>query len=476
MTTLLAAIGGPAACGGSTSGSVGTEQSGGTGNTPPGLECTPVANSTWSGGFVECAEGYVHRVSQAECAPSTPPAGCDPARMDTAICSKDADCYGAPYGVCAAMVDGTRTFCDCAYMCRRDADCFPDFVCGCQGTNGGLCIPAVVCKTDADCTPGQCQVTQSLCGSAVMQCVMPPTPNDSCANDRDCGQGYFCAVRPNGRMCTAAGCGGIGRPFLVEGMPRRASVVRRSDWASAKVPTLSDDLDSGLRACLAAAWTELGQMEHASIAAFARFTLELLAFGAPSDLVEQAQAAMADETRHAKLCFALASAYAGRDIGPGALEMSGVALGADLETSVITAFIEGCVGETVAAAEAKEAARFATDPAVATLLTAIAEDEARHAALAWRFVAWALRSSAPGVRTRILAELARAGESALRASTAKAHPVPLEQYGFLSPARRSQLAGEVHSQVVRPCLAALAASMDELGLRAQTALDLPRQG
>ena len=71
-------------------------------------------------------------------------------------------------------------------------------------------------------------------------------------------------------------------------------------------------------------------MEHASIAAFARFSLELLAFGAPPDLVEQAQAAMADETRHAKLCFALAGAYAERPIGPGALDMTGVSVAADL--------------------------------------------------------------------------------------------------------------------------------------------------
>jgi hypothetical protein len=215
---------------------------------------------------------------------------------------------------------------------------------------------------------------------------------------------------------------------LVAGTPRLAPVAARSDW-SGSVVSSADQLDSGLRAHLAAAWTELGQMEHASIAAFARFTLELLALGAPSDLVEQSQAAMADETRHAKLCFALASAHAGRDIGPGALDVSGVALAFDLETSVLTAFVEGCVGETVAAAEAREAAHFATDPAVATLLAAIAEDEARHAALAWRFVAWALRSSEPGARTRILAELARASEVTLPSAPASALPDSLQQHG-----------------------------------------------
>jgi hypothetical protein len=49
-------------------------------------------------------------------------------------------------------------------------------------------------------------------------------------------------------------------------------------------------------------------MEHASVAAFARFTLDLLALGAPADLVQSAQQALGDEIAHAELCFGLAGA------------------------------------------------------------------------------------------------------------------------------------------------------------------------
>jgi hypothetical protein len=454
-------IGGTAGTNG-TGGTAGTSGTGGSSAGP--LTCTPVTDSRWSGGFVQCAEGYVHRVSAGECPlPARPPA-CDPSRMQLVQCGKDADCTNGRNGVCSAVTTGLQQQCLCAYGCTRDADCPTNQVCSCQSTDGvfaGLCVPAAICKTDAECAPGQCRLNRESCGGFVMQCVMPPTERDSCTNDRDCGQGYMCAVLPNGRACTAAGCGGIGRPFLVDGSPRLAPPVGRTDWAAHELASVSNDHDADLRARLAAAWTELGRMEHASIAAFARFTLELLAFGAPPALVEQAQAAMADETRHAKICFALASAYAGRAIGPGPLEMTGVNLATDLASSALTAFIEGCIGETVAAAEANEAAAHATDPTIAAVLAGIADDEARHAALAWRFIAWALASFAPGAKARMLEVLSSAAERALESPSPGAHAVELPTLGFLTAARRAELRSEVLLQVVRPCLATLGESADQ---------------
>ncbi|MFZ5897429.1 MAG: hypothetical protein ACOY0T_40625 [Myxococcota bacterium] len=74
---------------------------------------------------------------------------------------------------------------------------------------------------------------------------------------------------------------------------------------------------SELRNALSDEWARAACFEHASIASFNRFSLELLALGAPGDLVERANRAALDEVRHARLCFALASVYAGDDFGPG---------------------------------------------------------------------------------------------------------------------------------------------------------------
>jgi hypothetical protein len=87
-------------------------------------------------------------------------------------------------------------------------------------------------------------------------------------------------------------------------------------------------------------------MEHASIAAFARFALQLLAVGAPPDLVHGAQIAMGDEADHARLAFRLASAYAVRAVGPSALDIFGALDGFCIEQLVATLLREGCIGET----------------------------------------------------------------------------------------------------------------------------------
>jgi hypothetical protein len=61
--------------------------------------------------------------------------------------------------------------------------------------------------------------------------------------------------------------------------------------------------------------------------------LELLALGAPAELVEKAHVAALDEIEHARICFALASAYGGERYGPGPLDAvtGGFASGVELE-------------------------------------------------------------------------------------------------------------------------------------------------
>jgi hypothetical protein len=148
----------------------------------------------------------------------------------------------------------------------------------------------------------------------------------------------------------------------------------------------------------------MGQMEHASIAAFARFNLQLLALGAPPELLEASTRALADETEHAKLCFTLASAYAGRALGPAPLDVSSSLEQRSLGAILDLVIAEGCFGETSAALEALEAADLAADPVIASAYSRIARDEEQHAALAFRFVRWALDKE-PALASRVAAAL-----------------------------------------------------------------------
>jgi len=193
---------------------------------------------------------------------------------------------------------------------------------------------------------------------------------------------------------------GGGRPFVVDGTARQAGVMTRADWLERRLEGAAHGKPEELRS-LTAAWLADAQAEHASIASFARFTLHLLALGAPPDLVGDAQRAASDEIEHAKLCFALASRYAGRSLGPGPLSLEGAVNDVSLAELAVATVREGCVGETMSAVLAGERLERARDAEVRAALERIAADETRHAELGWRTVAWAIARGGDVVREAV---------------------------------------------------------------------------
>jgi hypothetical protein len=342
------------------------------------------------------------------------------------------------------------------------------------------------CATDADCADGAlCAETRDLV-SAGRLCDAPVielserffaclSSGDACGADTQCG-GALCARAEGARECydhAPFPCGVPGRPFLVGAEIRRAPLRAGGGWCDASIGA-AEGLDERQRASAARHYRDAALLEHASIAAFARFTLHLLELGAPAELCTAAQEAMRDETLHAQLCFTLASRYAGQPLAPGPLSMSGVLAPATLDDVARLCLLEGCVGETLAALEAAEALAGATDPDVRRALERIAQDERRHAELAFRFVAWALEQRAQsGLRHALAAVLeATVGVSRCAAddgagSARSARPSPanegssddaqLEAHGLLSERRRSALRRAVLEEVVVPCVRRLLA-------------------
>ncbi|WP_438021074.1 ferritin-like domain-containing protein [Sorangium sp. So ce315] len=197
-----------------------------------------------------------------------------------------------------------------------------------------------------------------------------------------------------------------GRPLRGERGPVTAAAREASGWADISDAALVAHLSPREREELAALWLEAALVEHASIATFAALALELLSLGAPADLLAACQQAAQEEIEHARLCFGLASTYAGLPLGPGELPSPAAALSGDAAAVARLSFTDGCIGETFAAALARRAQSHATDPAVARVLARIATDEARHAALAWSVVAWCLKLDPVPVRAALGAALA----------------------------------------------------------------------
>ncbi|MCB9701319.1 MAG: ferritin-like domain-containing protein [Myxococcales bacterium] len=274
----------------------------------------------------------------------------------------------------------------------------------------------------------------------------------------------LCGPEPNsrpGQCCYYAAYTGIvceGRPLRVAGEARVAPLRPRGDWLGEPGEPASAALDRRTREALAAAWGEDGQMEHASVAAFARHILHLMALGAPAELVSAAQAALADEIGHARACFALASAYAGHPRGPGALPIDGaLARTPTLVELAVDTVVEGCVGETIAASIARLAAAGAGDPAARGVLAAIADDESRHAALAWRIVRWAIEVGGATVRGAVAEALAGAIARPPRARAALpgVEIAAWEAHGRLSEANEAAAIRGTLREVIEPCARAL---------------------
>lgn len=327
-----------------------------------------------------------------------------------------------------------------------------------------------------------------LCGGAIPMesihmgvCLPAPPKGESCeqaytsewvAGTYECGYqniaSFVCGpipVEPMNDRCIGGECcyvmsGGcpIGRPFIVADAARQAELASRKDWLAPASPDVSR-LDAATRRALADAYGKDALAEHASVAAFARFVLECLALGAPVHIVSEAQRALADEIEHARLSFALASAYGGQELGPTPLDVRGALGSVELEDSVRRTIREGCIAETVAAALVHAAASAAKDAFVASALAKVAEDERRHAVLAWRFVRWALEQGDAALFSVVAEEFQsareRVGFGAVTDFDGDARA--LHAHGYLSVEERHRVALETLEHVVLPCASTLQA-------------------
>ncbi|HVK68619.1 MAG TPA: ferritin-like domain-containing protein, partial [Polyangium sp.] len=201
---------------------------------------------------------------------------------------------------------------------------------------------------------------------------------------------------------------------------------------------------------IAAHHAAIAAMEHASIASFARFSLQLLALGAPAELLAEAQNAARDEVEHARVEYAIASRIGGRIIGPDKLPEATARLATDVISFVESLVVEGCVGETLGAAEGQEVARYVKDEGLRTVLAQIAEDEARHAALAWKTLQWALDAFGGEAREAAVRAFERA--RAMHEKDPAAGPVENEEFGVLGARTLGALRREALREVVAPCL------------------------
>jgi len=247
-----------------------------------------------------------------------------------------------------------------------------------------------------------------------------------CGNNSQCRRHLLCDIgvgkdgKKVGGTCVRRPT--RGRPLVVDGQVRTAA--RRGDrWNR-------HDVDDPVAALTVEQRCEIARQlradafeEHASIAAFARTICELCALGAPADLIAKTQRALADEIRHTETCLAWAQRLDGVAAGPGALPAAVASFDPEVASHLLVdVFRGGCVGETLAAHELAERAEQMLIAPLADALDEMANDEARHAALAFETVMW-LAQQSDELADLLQAEIERFDRDAVAAQRALVGPL-----------------------------------------------------
>jgi hypothetical protein len=230
------------------------------------------------------------------------------------------------------------------------------------------------------------------------------------------------------------------------------------DWAT---PEMALDAE-GAPAGLADQWRENGKTEHASVAAFARLTLDLMALGAPPALLASANRDALDEIRHTELCFAIARGIDGKSVSPGpfpqAQRVATLPRSRTLALAklAVDSLVDGALHEGVSARIIAKLAQRCEVAAIRAALKEIAADEGRHAAHGWTVVAWCLEQGGRPVGHALLGAiraLPREMQSELPAAAADGgwvrwgihdHPLEAEQYA----AALAQVTARVQAEVL----------------------------
>jgi hypothetical protein len=203
--------------------------------------------------------------------------------------------------------------------------------------------------------------------------------------------GFFFGILASGSFSRGRQLRRFGRVLL-------PPLARKGDWA-AETGRLSTEAG----APLAAQWRENGRTEHASVGAFARLTLDLLALGAPPALVAAAQRDALDEIAHTEACFALARSIDGVPSSPGAFPqasrartLSGIRFIA-LGELAVDSLVDGALHEGLSARVISKLARRCEVPEITSTLRRLAADEGRHAAHGWDVVEWCVEQGGESV-------------------------------------------------------------------------------
>lgn len=325
-----------------------------------------------------------------------------------------------------------QLYCEALHACEPDAECAPNSwrwrADECESYDA---VQGAECLTAAD------NMVNSLTGgSSANACV-------DAMNPIECNGVIYADV--DKASCDTFDEEG-GRPIRDAGEVLLPEIVNGKAWSNTEAGPTEHQ-------AAARVWLRAAQSEHGSIAAFSRLSQELMAHGAPPELIIRCHTAALDEIAHARMCLEVARSFGAGDVDFGAVPMP-TPRSARLAELACEALEEGCVEEGIAAVRARVASD-RCDGAISDTLRTIADDETRHAQLAWATLDWMLGED-PSLALTLVAHLDGLRRRRPAARPGEAGP-NLESFGLLGAADRSAIRQDVVEQIVAPTLRSLIA-------------------
>jgi len=238
-----------------------------------------------------------------------------------------------------------------------------------------------------------------------------------------------------------------GRPLMQAGQAKVAGYQEGQGWKCEV--ELKDQYSKWQKQQAGEFYLQCALFEHASIASFHQFGLELMRFAAPRDLLLATQEAILDEIRHAQLAFGLASSLLEKNVAPTSLSMQ-IEGSESLQEFALKTLKEGAVGESIAVVLAATQRCYAKEAAICDFLDQVIIDESKHAELAWETLRWCLKQDSSLAEVLLDATKIEMVEDFLAHDMASLHVL-----GILSREEHERAVIHGFEQVVIPSLQSL---------------------
>jgi hypothetical protein len=276
-------------------------------------------------------------------------------------------------------------------------------------------VTSIEARTDVQCSPGGCPtfvvatrgnevITIRTAAELLNFLGTIETPQQASFLAQMSGYGIACDNAKFGAIAAVPGGFQIQTSRTVSECPIQTTNVLLFVTSTGKLEELSESLQPATGLCagrrseatslqshcdepndLRKFLTLSAELEAASVPAFVKLARELRELNAPPSLINDAVAAARDEVRHARTMGELAQKH-GATVTKIQEQKTPIQ---NLFELAMENAVEGCVRETFGALVAAYQAQTASDTDICAAMTTIADDEARHAALAWRISAWA---------------------------------------------------------------------------------------